>query len=469
VTSHYDVVVLGAGPGGYVAAIRAAQLGLNTAVVEPKYWGGVCLNVGCIPSKALLRNAELVHIFTKEAKTFGISGEASFDYGIAYDRSRKVAEGRVAGVHFLMKKNKITEIHGYGKFTDANTLSVELNEDGGAENPVTVTFDNVIIATGSSTRLVPGTSLSANVVTYEEQILSRELPESIIIAGAGAIGMEFGYILKNYGVDVTIVEFLPRALPNEDAEVSKEMEKQFKKLGIKVLTGTKVESISDENSVVTVTVSKDGKSEELKAEKVLQAIGFAPNVEGYGLDKAGVKLTERKAIAIDDYMRTNVGHIYAIGDVTALLQLAHVAEAQGVVAAETIAGAETLALGDYRMLPRATFCQPQVASFGLTEQQARDEGHDVLVAKFPFTANAKAHGLGDPSGFVKLIADAKYGELLGGHLVGHDVSELLPELTLAQKWDLTASELARNVHTHPTMSEALQECFHGLTGHMINF
>jgi dihydrolipoamide dehydrogenase len=464
--THYDVVVLGAGPGGYVAAIRAAQLGLNTAVVEPKYWGGVCLNVGCIPSKALLRNAELVHIFTKEAKLFGISGEATFDYGVAYDRSRKVAEGRVAGVHYLMKKNKITEINGYGRFTDANTLSVDLNDDGGNQE---VTFDNVIIATGASTRLVPGTSLSENVVTYEKLILTRELPKSIIVAGAGAIGMEFGYVLKNYGVDVTIVEFLPRALPNEDADASKEIEKQFKKLGVKILTGTKVESITDDGSQVTVAVSKDGKSEELKAEKVLQAIGFAPNVEGYGLDKAGVALTDRKAIGITDYMQTSVPHIYAIGDVTGKLQLAHVAEAQGVVAAETIAGAETLVLGDYRMMPRATFCQPQVASFGLTEEQAREEGYDVVVAKFPFTANAKAHGMGDPSGFVKLIADAKYGELIGGHLIGHDVSELLPELTLAQKWDLTATELARNVHTHPTMSEALQECFHGLVGHMINF
>ncbi|WP_102144445.1 dihydrolipoyl dehydrogenase [Mycobacterium hubeiense] len=463
--THYDVVVLGAGPGGYVAAIRAAQLGLNTAIVEPKYWGGVCLNVGCIPSKSLLRNAELAHILTKEAKTFGISGEATMDYGVAFDRSRKVAEGRVAGVHFLMKKNKITEIHGYGTFTDANTLSVKLN-DGGSE---TVTFDNAIIATGSSTRLVPGTSLSENVVTYEELILSRELPGSIVIAGAGAIGMEFGYVLNNFGVDVTIVEFLPRALPNEDADVSKEIEKQFKKLGVKVLTGTKVESIQDDGSTVTVSVNKNGETSELKADKVLQAIGFAPNVEGYGLDAAGVKLTDRKAIGVDDYMRTNVPHIYAIGDVTGLLQLAHIAEAQGVVAAETIAGAETLALGDYRMMPRATFCQPQVASFGLTEEQAREEGYDVKVAKFPFTANGKAHGMGDPSGFVKLIADAKYGELLGGHLIGHDVSELLPELTLAQKWDLTVNELARNVHTHPTLSEALQECFHGLAGHMINF
>jgi len=463
--THYDVVVLGAGPGGYVAAIRAAQLGLSTAIIEPKYWGGVCLNVGCIPSKALLRNAELAHIFTKEAKQFGINGEATFDFGVAFDRSRKVAEGRVAGVHFLMKKNKITEINGYGKFTGPNSIEVELN-DGGTE---TVEFDNAIIATGSSTRLVPGTSLSENVVTYEKQILSRDLPGSIVIAGAGAIGMEFAYVLSNYGVDVTIVEFLPRALPNEDAEVSKEIEKQYKKLGVKILTGTKVESINDDGSQVTVTVSKDGKSEEIKADKVLQAIGFAPNVEGFGLDKAGVELTDRKAIGIDDYMHTNVPHIYAIGDVTGKLQLAHVAEAMGVVAAETIAGAETLALGDYRMMPRATFCQPQVASFGLTEEQAREEGYDVKVAKFPFTANGKAHGLGEPGGFVKLIADASYGELLGGHLIGHDVSELLPALMLAQKWVLTVNELARNVHTHPTLSEALQECFHGLAGHMINF
>jgi dihydrolipoamide dehydrogenase len=364
-----------------------------------------------------------------------------------------------------MKKNKITEIHGRGSFTDANTLSVELN-DGGTES---VTFDNAIIATGSRTRLVPGTELSENVVTYEAQIMERELPKSIVIAGAGAIGMEFGYVMSNYGVDVTIVEFLPRALPNEDAEVSKEIEKQFKKLGVKILTNTKVESIDDDGSTVTVTVSKDGKTSELKADKVLQSIGFVPNVEGFGLDKAGVALTDRKAIEIDDYMHTSVPHIYAIGDVTMKLQLAHVAEAMGVVAAETIAGAETLALGDYRMLPRATFCQPQVASFGLTEQQARDEGYDVKVAKFPFTANGKAHGLGEPGGFVKIIADAKYGELLGGHLIGHDVSELLPELTLAQKWDLTVNELTRNVHTHPTLSEALQECFHGLAGHMINF
>ncbi len=294
--THYDVVVLGAGPGGYVAAIRAAQLGLNTAIIEPKYWGGVCLNVGCIPSKALLRNAELAHMFTKEAKTFGISGDVSFDYGAAFDRSRKVAEGRVAGVHFLMKKNKITEIHGYGKFTDDHTIVVDLNE-GDTE---TVTFDNAIIATGAHTKLVPGTKLSKNVITYEEQIMERDLPGSIVIAGAGAIGMEFAYVMKNYGVDVTIVEFLPRALPNEDAEVSKEIEKQYKKLGVKILTGTKVESIDDDGSTVTVKISKDGKDDELKTDKVMQAIGFVPNVDGYDLKKTGVELTDRGGIGIDD-------------------------------------------------------------------------------------------------------------------------------------------------------------------------
>ncbi|GID92373.1 dihydrolipoyl dehydrogenase [Amorphoplanes digitatis] len=463
-SEHYDLIVLGAGPGGYVAAIRAAQLGLRTAVVEEKYWGGVCLNVGCIPSKALLRNAELAHIFHTQAKTFGITGEVSFDFGAAFDRSRTVADGRVKGVHYLMKKNKIAEYDGLGTFRDANTLDVALST-GGSQ---TLTFDNAIIATGSTVRLLPGVELSDNVVTYETQILDRDLPESIVIVGAGAIGMEFGYVLKNYGVDVTIVEYLDRALPNEDADVSKEITKQYRKLGIPIVTSAKVETVTDKGSSVVVSYTRNGKTETIEAARVLMSVGFAPRVEGFGLENTGVKLTDRGAIEIDDHMRTNIPHLYAIGDVTSKLQLAHVAEAQGVVASETIGGAETMTLGDYRMMPRATFCQPQVASFGLTEQQARDEGYDVKVSTFPFTANGKAHGLAEPTGFVKLVADAKYNELLGGHLIGPDVSELLPELTLAQKWDLTANELARNVHTHPTLSEALQEAFHGLTGHMIN-
>ena len=465
-SSHYDVVVLGAGPGGYVAAIRAAQLGLSVAIVEEKYWGGVCLNVGCIPSKALLRNAELAQIFTRQADVFGMHGDVSFDYGAAYDRSRQVADGRVKGVHFLMKKNKITEYDGRGVFKDAHTMEVTLS-DGKTEE---LTFENAIIATGAAVKLLPGVKLSENVVTYETQILSRDLPAKLVIVGAGAIGMEFGYVLRSYGVDVSIIEFMDRALPNEDPDVSKEITKQYKKLGIPIHTSAKVETVTDNGSSVTVTYTdKDGNAQSVDADRVMMSVGFAPRLDGFGLESTGVEVTERGAIAIDDYMRTSVPNLFAIGDVTAKLQLAHVAEAQGVVAAETIAGAETMPLGDYRMMPRATFCQPQVASFGLTEAQAREEGHEVVVSTFPFTANGKAHGLGEPVGFVKLIADSAYGELLGGHLIGPDVSELLPELTLAQKWDLTASELARNVHTHPTLSEALQEAFHGLTGHMINF
>ena len=463
---HYDVVILGAGPGGYVAAVRSAQLGLSTAIIEEKYWGGVCLNVGCIPSKALLKNAEIAHTLNHKADFFGISGEFTIDYGKAFDRSRVVADGRVKGIHFLMKKNKVTEYDGRGTFTGPKAISVA-KADGSTEE---ITFDNAIIATGSKVRLLPGVQLSENVVTYEEQILSRELPKSIVIVGAGAIGMEFAYVMTNYGVKVTIIEFLDRALPNEDADVSKEITKQYKNYGVDILTSTKVESVVDNGSSVTVSYTgKDGQQASIEADKVLMSVGFAPNVEGFGLDKTGVKLTERGAIDIDDHMRTNVEGIYAIGDVTAKLQLAHVAEAQGVVAAETIGGAETMTLGDYRMMPRATFCSPQVASFGLTEQQAKDEGREIKVATFPFMANGKAHGLGEPVGFVKLIADAEHLELIGAHMIGPDVSELLPELTLAQKWDLTALELARNVHTHPTLSEALQEGFHGLAGHMINF
>ncbi|MFF4198751.1 dihydrolipoyl dehydrogenase [Nonomuraea sp. NPDC001831] len=457
-STHYDVVVLGAGPGGYTAAVRAAQLGLRTAVIEEKYWGGVCLNVGCIPSKALLRNAELAHIFHNEAKTFGISGEVSFDYGAAFQRSRKVADGRVKGVHYLMKKNAITEYDGRGTFLDANTLQV---------NDETITFDHCIIAAGATTRLIPGTQLSERVVTYEEQILTENLPRSIIIAGAGAIGVEFAYVLHNYGVKVTIVEFLDRVVPLEDEEVSAELAKRYKRLGIEVLTSTRVDGIEDTGGSVKVTVTRDGQTQVLEADKVMQAIGFQPRVDGYGLEKTGVQLTERGAIAVDGRCRTNVPHIFAIGDVTAKLMLAHAAESMGIIAAETIADAETMEL-DYVMIPRATYCQPQVASFGYTEAQARDLGYDVKVAKFPFTANGKAHGLGDTAGFVKIISDNTHGELLGAHLIGPEVTELLPELTLAQQWDLTVHEVARNVHAHPTLGEAVKEAIHGLAGHMIN-
>src|ERR671921_738474 len=420
-SQHFDVVVLGAGPGGYVAAIRAAQLGKSVAVVEAKYWGGVCLNVGCIPSKALLRNAELAHILTHEKDKFGITGDKSMDVK---------------------------------------------TDDGSTEQ---VTFENLILATGATTRLIPGTELSERVVTYEEQILDQELPSSIVIAGSGAIGVEFAYVMANFGVDVTIVEFLDRMVPTEDEEISKELARHYKKLGVKVLTGTKVEGIDDSCEKVKVTVSpaKGGDQQVLEADKVLQAIGFAPRLDGYRLDKIGVETTDRGAIKIDARGRTNVDGVYAIGDVTGKMMLAHAAEAMGVVAAETIADAETIEI-DFDMIPRATFCQPQIASFGYSEAQARDKGYDVKVAKFPFSANGKAQGLGDAVGFVKIVADAQHNEIVGAHMIGPDVTELLPALTLAQKWDLTADEVARNIFAHPTLSEAVKEAIEGIAGHMIH-
>ena len=468
--SHFDVLVLGAGPGGYVAAIRAAQLGKSVAVVEEKYWGGVCLNVGCIPSKALLRNAELAHVLTHEKAKFGIEGDATMAYLPTHQRSRQVSAGIVKGVHFLMKKNKITEIDGWGTITagtgDGGKHGIDVKDKDG--NTTSHTCDALIIAAGAKTRLIPGTSLSDRVVTYEEQILDETLPSSIVIAGSGAIGVEFAYVMKNFGVDVTIVEFLDRMVPTEDADVSKELLKQYKKLDVKVLLSTKVESIDDSGDQVKVVVSKDGEQQTLETDKVLQAIGFAPRVDGYGLEEAGVELTERGAIAVDARGRTNVDGVYAIGDVTGKMMLAHAAEAMGIIAAETIADAETIEI-DFDMIPRATFCQPQIGSFGYSESQAKEKGYDVKTATFPFSANGKAQGLGDSVGFVKIVADAEHNEILGAHMIGPEVTELLPALTLAQQWDLTADEVARNIFAHPTLSEAVKESVHGIAGHMINF
>jgi dihydrolipoamide dehydrogenase len=376
-----------------------------------------------------------------------------------------VSDKIVKGVHFLMKKNKITEIHGWGTLT--GPTAIEVKEGGG--DTTSYSFDHLIIATGATVRMLPGMEVSDNVVTYEEQILDAELPGSIIIGGSGAIGVEFAYVMKNFGVDVTIVEFLDRMVPTEDAEISKELLKHYKKLGVNVMLKTKVENVEDTGSGVKVTVSPadGGESQVIEADKMLAAFGFAPRIEGYGLDAAGVTTTERGAIEIDPYGRTNVDNVFAIGDVTGKLMLAHTAEAMGVVAAETIAGADTMPV-EVDFIPRATYCQPQIGSFGYSEEQAKEKGYDVKTASFPFSANGKAMGLGETAGFVKVVADAEHNEIIGAHMIGPDVTELLPVLTLAQKWDLTADEVARNVFAHPTLSEAVKEAVEGIAGHMIN-
>ena len=459
---QYDVLVLGAGPGGYVAAIRAAQLGLRTAVVERQYMGGVCLNIGCIPTKALLKNAEVAHTLQHRAKEFGFSFDnLKLDYPTAFKRSRQVSDRLVKGVSFLMKKNKIDVYDGTGTLTGPNTMAVKLNDGQEA----TLSAKNIIVATGARPRPFPGVEFDEQrVISYIPAILAEKPPKSVVIIGGGAIGVEFAYVWANYGVEVTILEMMPHLLPNEEPEVSDTLEKAYKKLGVKFQTNAKVTGIERNDNGVRVLV-EGGKP--LEAEQCMVAINFLPNTEGIGLEAVGVQLTERKNIAIDGNMRTNVPGVYAIGDVATDYRLAHVASAMGLIAAETIAGHPTVAL-DFRMMPRCTYSQPQVASFGYTEAAAKEAGYEVKVGQFPFVANGKSLGLGEKEGFVKIISDARYGEILGAHLVGPDVTELLPELTLAHNNELTAEEIARNVHAHPTLSEALMEAAHGVEGQPIH-
>ena len=463
--SDYDVIVLGAGPGGYVCAIRAAQLGLKTAVVEKQWLGGVCLNVGCIPSKSLLKNAEVAHTLRERGKEFGFSFEnLTLDFGVAVKRSRQVSDRLVKGVGFLMKKNTIDVHMGTGKVTGRDTVVVT-DKDGKTSELKT---KNIVVATGASVAVPPGWQIDGEkVVTYLEAILQEKLPKSVVIIGAGAIGVEFATVWSSYGVDVTIVEMLPRLVPLEDEEVGEELGKAFKRRKINFLVGTRVQSLQASETGVQVKVAGDQGEKTLEAEQALVAIGFRPNGHGLGLEDLGVKLSERGAVEIDDRMATNVPGIWAIGDVTAKLMLAHVGSAQGIVCAENIAGVETITL-NYEMMPRATYCQPQVASFGITEAQAKERGYEVKVGRFPFQANGKALGLGESSGWVKILTDSKYGEILGAHLIGPEVTELLPELTLAQMMELTPAEIARNVHAHPTLSEVLMEAAHGASGHAIH-
>jgi dihydrolipoamide dehydrogenase len=462
--STYDVIVIGAGPGGYVCAIRASQLGKKTAIVDKQWLGGVCLNVGCIPSKALLKNADVAHTLRERGKEFGFSFEnLKLDYSVAVKRSRQTSDRLVRGVGFLMKKNNIDVHMGAAKFINKNTIEVT-DKDGKVTQH---TAKDIVLATGATAASIPGVQIDGKrILTYSEAILQTSMPSSVVIIGAGAIGVEFATVWRSYGADVTIVEMLPRIVPLEDEEISNELAKNFQKMGIKLMTGTRVQSVQAGENGVTVKVAGPEGEKTLEADQALVAIGFKPNSRDLGLETAGVQVSQRGFIDVDERMATNVPGIWAIGDVTGKLLLAHVGSAQGVICAENIAGAETITL-DYVMMPRATYCHPQVASFGLTEAQAKEKGYTIKVGRFPFQANGKALGLGDYTGFVKIITDEKYGEILGAHMIGPDVSELLPELTLAQRMELTSAEIGRNVHAHPTLSEALMEAAEGAEGHAI--
>jgi dihydrolipoyl dehydrogenase len=462
----YDIVIIGAGPGGYVAAIRAAQLGLKTAIVERNFWGGVCLNVGCIPTKSLLRNAELAHLLPSRAKEFGCDCKnISWDYGVAFKRSRQVSERLVKGVKLLLKKNEIDSFEGTAYLDSPRSVRIKLTS-GGEE---IINASNIIIATGARPASPPGMETDGEkIISYREAIMSPEAPKSCLIIGGGPIGMEFAYLWSAYGTDVTIVEMLSHLLPTEDPEASTVVERAYKKMKIAFHLESRVEAVEKTPAGVRVTIQTPKGKTTVEAEQALVAAGFKPNVEDLGLEEIGITLTARgKFIEVNDRMETNVDGIYAIGDVTGKLMLAHTGSAMGIAAAEAIAGKNPSPI-DYRMIPRCVYCHPQVAGFGYTEEEAIEAGLTVKIGKFPFLANGKALGLAERDGFVKIIAEKKTGKILGASLVGPEVTELLPELTLAQMNGLTIEDIARNIHAHPTLSEAIQEAAHDTAGSAIH-
>lgn len=449
-----DLVVIGSGPGGYVAAVRASQLGLKTICVEKSELGGICLNWGCIPTKALLKSAEYVH-FLKEAKNFGFEIK---DYQINFNgvikRSRDVANRMSNGVAFLFKKYKVQLVKGWARFQDKNKIEV-VDESGNVTDMINTKY--TIIATGAKPRMFPGIEVDRQrILTSKEAMILNEIPGEIIIMGAGAIGVEFAYFFNSFGSKVTLIEMMDRILPVEDEEISKELEKHFKKDGIRILTKSKVVSAKVKDSQVEVVISKhEGKEEVLKADYALNAIGIEANIVDIGLEKIGVNL-EKGFIKVNEYMQTNVEGVYAIGDVAGPPWLAHKASAEGIVAVEKIAGLNPHPI-NYKNIPGCTYCQPQVASVGMTEKEAKEAGFDVRIGKFPYTANGKAHGIGEARGFVKLVIDNKYGEILGAHMIGPDVTEMIAELTLARNLEATAHSLIKTIHPHPTLSEAIME------------
>ncbi len=462
----YDVIVIGAGPAGYVAAIRGSQLGMKVALVEKEWLGGVCLNVGCIPSKALLRNAEIAYLLRKRARDFGIRGaeHLSFDYARAVKRSRQVSQRLTKGVAFLMRKNHVDVHMGTARLVDRTVVEVTPQEG----KSYRLHAPHIVLATGARPFLLPGMEPDGQqVLTYREAILQERLPEKPVIIGGGAIGVEFATVWNAYGAEVTVVEMMPHLLPMEDPELGRELAKALKKRGIQVLTQHKVVKVEKGQEGVRVYMESPKGEKTVEGDQVLVAIGFRPNTQNLGLEAVGVALTEKGAIAVDERMATNVPGIWAIGDVTGKLMLAHVGSAQGILCMEAIAGKEIVPL-DYAYMPRAVYSQPQVAAFGLTEAQAREQGYTVQVARFPFQANGKALALGEHEGWVKLVVNEADGELLGAQLIGPEVTELLPELTLAHMMELTPEEIARNVHAHPTLSEVLMEAAHAALGAAIH-
>ncbi len=459
-----DVVVIGGGPGGYVAAIRAQQLGLKAICVERDKLGGVCLNWGCIPTKALLKNAEYMN-FLNHSKDFGFDlGKVDVDFSKVISRSRGVADQMSNGITFLFKKNKVQSVKGNGFI--AAKGKIEVKDEAGNITDV-IEAKNIIIATGARPRMIPGIEVDRKrVITSSEAMILPEIPKEMIVIGAGAIGVEFAYFYNAFGTKVTIIEMMKNILPVEDIEVSKELERHFKKSGMTLMPETKVISAKTKGKKVEVVVETKGEQKTLTADIVLNAVGIQANIENLGLEELGIKL-ERGNIVIDKQMRTNVEGIYAIGDVAGAPWLAHKASAEGIAAVEIIAGHHGSV--DYSNIPGCTYCQPQVASIGMTEAKAKEAGYEVKVGKFPFTASGKAHAIGEAKGFVKIVFDAKYGEILGAHMIGPDVTEMIAEIGLARTLEATAQTVFKTIHAHPTLSEAVMEAAAGAYGEAIHF
>jgi dihydrolipoyl dehydrogenase len=445
--SKYDIIVLGSGPGGYVTAIRAAQLGFKTAIVEKESLGGVCLNWGCIPTKALLKSAQVFE-YLKHANDYGLSvKDFDKDFDAVVQRSRTVADGMSKGVQFLLKKNKIDVINGYGTLKTEKKIDVDGTE---------YSADHIIIATGARSRELPSLPQDGKkVIGYREAMTLAKQPKKMIVVGSGAIGVEFAYFYNSLGTEVTIVEFMPNVVPVEDEDVSKQLARSFKKSGIKIMLSAEVTSVDTSGKGVKATVKTKKGEEVLEADIVLSAVGIKSNIENIGLEDVGI-VTDRDKIIVNDYYQTNIPGYYAIGDVTPGQALAHVASAEGILCVEKIAGQHVEAL-DYGNIPGCTYCSPEIASVGLTEQQAKNQGIDIKVGKFPFSASGKASAAGNKDGFVKVIFDAKYGEWLGCHMIGAGVTDMIAEAVLGRKLETTGHEVLKAVHPHPTMSEAVME------------